>query len=463
MTSQTNAFDDPSRANDLYRAIVETSPYFFCVLDGEARFTFVSTAARPMLGYEPQDLIGQSAFDFVHEDDLDIAAAALTQIFEEFDSRPGEGVPIVMRLKHRDGSFVDVEVGSAPLLEDPIVRGIIIRVRPMSGQQFLDRALEALVASSPLAEVLEFLTASLDHELTRSHAALVYDWNGEVFGSRLAGDLPDVLVGGVDDETTEPWRKAMAGGTVAVYQTLDGLPAKVVSAATEAGLAALWLAPVTVGPDGAALACIAIWRDVTGDPWVSHQVSLARAVRLTKLAFERHRAEELLLHAAMHDTLTGVANRAQFFERLSDVPPAERRQHARAAVLYLDLDGFKAVNDTYGHAAGDVVLQTVTDRMLGAVRSADLVARLGGDEFAVLCVDVDNAEQATGLADRLIATVAEPIDIGEAMVHVGVSIGIALATAGSTGPTDLLDAADRALYDAKREGKSCWRMSPKPA
>ncbi len=456
----TSAFDDATRAGDLYRAIVETSPYFYCVLDADVRFTFVSAAAEPMLGYDPAQLLGEPAFEYVHPDDIEIATAALTQIFEEFDERPGEGVPIAMRLIHADGSFVDVEVGSAPMLEDPIVRGIIIRARPMSGQQFLDRALEALVASSPLDEVLEFLVASLDHELTHARATLVYDWDGDSFGTRLTGGLPDVLVGGVDEASTEVWRKATTGGTVVVYSTLDDLPTTLRVAAAAEGQAALWIAPVTIGPDGTSPACIGIWRDVPGDPWVSHQVSLARAVRLTRLAFERRRAEELLLHAAMHDTLTGVANRAQFFDRLGATPPDERRQHATAAVLYLDLDAFKAVNDTYGHKAGDLVLQTVTNRMLIAVRAADLVARLGGDEFAVLCVDVDHAEQATALADRLIAAVAEPIDIGEGVVHVGVSIGIALATGGSTAAPDLLEMADRALYEAKREGKSCWRLAP---
>ena len=459
----TGAYDDPSRADGLHRAILETSPYFYCVLDADARFTFVSAAATLMLGYDPAALIGQPAFDYVHPDDVEIAAEALTQIVEEFDIRPGEGVPIAMRLRHADGSFVDVEVGSAPMLEDPIVRGIIIRARPMSGQQYLDRALQALVASSPLDEVLAFLVASLDHELTHSRATLVYDWNGVTYGTRLSSGLPEVLVGGVDGPSTEPWRKAMSGDTVAVYPSLDDLPAPLCDVAPRAGLEALWIAPVRVGADPSAVACIGIWRDVTGDPWVSHQVSLARAVRLTKLAFERQRSEELLLHAALHDTLTGVANRAQFFGRLGELRQPERRHHSRAAVLYLDLDGFKAVNDTHGHTAGDLVLQTVTERMLGAVRAGDLVARLGGDEFAVLCIDVADVDQATALADRLINAVAEPIDIGDELVRVGVSIGIALASVGAALAAELLDDADRALYDAKREGKSCWRLAPTPA
>jgi diguanylate cyclase (GGDEF)-like protein/PAS domain S-box-containing protein len=454
----TGAIDDPTRADDLHRAIIETSPYFYCVLDSSARFTFVSSAARTMLGRDPADLIGRVAFDYVHPEDLDIAAAALTQIVEEFDERPGEGVPIAMRLLHADGSPVDVEVGSAPMLEDPIVRGIIIRARSLSGQQFLDRALEALVASSPLEEVLQFLIASLDHELTWARAALLYDWDGAIFNKRLSAGLPDPLVGG-DGGSTELWRGAMAGDQTVVFQTLDELPEAVRRVAEDEGFAALWVAPVGAGPDADAHACLAIWREVTGDPWVSHQVSLARAVRLTRLAFDRRRAEEMLQRAALYDALTGAANRAQFFDRLSDLPVLERRHHAHTAVLYVDLDGFKAVNDTYGHLAGDAVLQTVTERMLGAVRAGDLVARLGGDEFAVLCSDVDNADQATALADRLIAATGEPIDVGGAVVRVGVSIGIALANPSEAAAAALLEAADRALYDAKREGKSCWRLA----
>jgi diguanylate cyclase (GGDEF)-like protein len=307
--------------------------------------------------------------------------------------------------------------------------------------------------------VLEFLVASLNHELTRSHAALAYGWDGARFTDLVRGGLPDVLCGGVAGPAVEPWAMAMTAREIAVHPTRSTLPGPLAREAVLRGLEALWIAPVRVRPNDPPTACIAIWRDVEGDPWVSHRASLARAVRLTALAFERRHTEQLLRHAALHDTLTGVANRAQFFERLGSLPAAEVRQHSRAAVLYLDLDGFKAVNDTYGHHAGDVVLQAVTDRMLAAVRSDDLVARLGGDEFAVLCVDVTNVEQATALADRLIHVTAEPIDVGGAEVSVGVSIGIALASVEDVGSASLLDAADRALYVAKHEGKSCWRLA----
>ena len=158
------------------------------------------------------------------------------------------------------------------MLEDPVVSGVIIRARPMSGQQFLDRALEALVASSPLDDVLEFLIASLDHELTHARAVMVYDWDGERYHTKFAGGFPGVMVGGVDADSSEPWQKAMANDEVTVYPELDQLPAEVGAVAAEHGQAALWIAPVMVGTTGRPPACIGIWRDIPGDPWVSHQV-----------------------------------------------------------------------------------------------------------------------------------------------------------------------------------------------
>jgi diguanylate cyclase (GGDEF)-like protein/PAS domain S-box-containing protein len=447
---------DPSRIDTLCRAIIETSPYLYCVLDDEGRFVFVNPASAPLLGYDPRALIGESALDYVHPDDLEVAAAALTQIVEEFERRPGEGVPMAVRLRAADGSLVDVEVGSAPRRSDPDVRGVILRARPMSGQQFLDRALQALVASSPLDQVLEFLVASLGHELTSSVATIAYEWDGRSFARRVSSGLPDLLTGGETDGPPEPWRKALVAGELLVFPNLESLPDDVAAEADALGLCAAWILPIRVPPTDTAPALLTIWRMVEGDPWVSHQVALARVSRLTALAFERRHSEERLRHAALHDTLTGVANRAQFFDRLLESATPERAGQ-QIAVLYLDLDGFKPVNDTHGHAAGDAVLQIVTERMVAAVRSGDLVARLGGDEFAVLSRDIADEAAAISLAERIIESVSRPMSINGSAITVGVSAGIALGRGEQ--PERLLEAADDALYEAKESGKGRWRLA----
>ncbi|MCK8785151.1 EAL domain-containing protein [Roseomonas sp. NAR14] len=194
---------------------------------------------------------------------------------------------------------------------------------------------------------------------------------------------------------------------------------------------------------------------------------LAAMVSLTRYQ-SRHivtlmRAEERNRFLASHDGLTGLPNRSQLYGRLRDLLDTERRSPPapahRTAVLYLDLDGFKAVNDTLGHASGDALLQAVAERLRGQVRETDMVARLGGDEFVVLLCGV-GPEQVEATAWRLIEAVSQPYEIGHAEpVRVGVSVGSALSVAG-TSPERLIVQADQALYAAKRDGRGVHRSGP---
>jgi diguanylate cyclase (GGDEF)-like protein len=173
---------------------------------------------------------------------------------------------------------------------------------------------------------------------------------------------------------------------------------------------------------------------------------LARAV---ELAMERHRAELRLSRAALHDALTGLPNRALFVDRLRQASSRVRRRGRSLAVLFLDLDGFKAVNDTLGHAAGDAVLVGVAERLAGVLRAGDTAARFGGDEFAILCEDIDGASQALAIAERLLAELSAPFDADGTDMRVGASVGIALAQDGGE---QLLREADAAMYRAKERG-----------
>ena len=178
---------------------------------------------------------------------------------------------------------------------------------------------------------------------------------------------------------------------------------------------------------------------------------------------ERHAAEQVMVHRAQHDHLTGLPNRTVLADRL--VHAAVRsRAPGLVALLVLDLDGFKAVNDTHGHAAGDAVLVAVSRRAAGVLREGDTVARFGGDEFVVLLEEVDSPEDVVVVASRLAAAVREPVQTGGASVSVGVSIGAAVAAAGrapaavlpaDVGAPDLVEMlrrADLAMYVAKKAG-----------
>ncbi|MDQ1455201.1 MAG: hypothetical protein QOH28_821, partial [Actinomycetota bacterium] len=166
---------------------------------------------------------------------------------------------------------------------------------------------------------------------------------------------------------------------------------------------------------------------------------------------ERHRLETELRHRAFHDSLTGLANRALLRDRIEHA--MARRETCEAALMVLDLDGFKHVNDSLGHLAGDHALAVVADRLRGVSRPGDTVARLGGDEFALLIEDPMSRDQLQALGSRLIEAVAQPFDWQDRAVVVGASVGVAFVEAGLHSADDLIRNADIGLYAAKAEGR----------
>lgn len=168
----------------------------------------------------------------------------------------------------------------------------------------------------------------------------------------------------------------------------------------------------------------------------------------------RKRAEGQLAHQAFHDALTGLANRALFADRIGQALHRAARHEADPAVLFLDVDGFKAVNDRLGHEAGDVLLCRIADRLRGAVRAGDTVARLGGDEFAILIEENhQRADEAVTTAERILQVMAEPLEVDGQVLTVTASLGLAVSDADST-PASLLRDADIAMYRAKAAGKA---------
>jgi diguanylate cyclase (GGDEF)-like protein len=172
---------------------------------------------------------------------------------------------------------------------------------------------------------------------------------------------------------------------------------------------------------------------------------------------ERCLAESRLAFLARHDALTQLPNRTLFQERLTQALATTKRQ-AGCAVLLLDLDGFKPVNDTLGHPLGDALLKCVAARMQATIRDVDTVARLGGDEFAIIQVGVESPDQVAALAERAIAAVDQPFDIDGHRILVGASIGIAFAPSDGNSCDTLLRNADMALYLAKAEGRGTYRL-----
>ena len=172
-------------------------------------------------------------------------------------------------------------------------------------------------------------------------------------------------------------------------------------------------------------------------------------------------AQAASAHAATHDALTGLANRALLYDRLAHALATAERHHSPLALVFLDLDGFKAVNDTLGHHAGDALLVEVARRLAGTVRTGDTLARLGGDEFVIVCENLHAGpggsaaqESLAALVARVRAALAAPVLIGGQRMTIAASVGIATAGEHTAGVDDLLRAADAAMYQAKRRAKS---------
>jgi diguanylate cyclase (GGDEF)-like protein len=188
------------------------------------------------------------------------------------------------------------------------------------------------------------------------------------------------------------------------------------------------------------------------------EVDRRALIHAVRCAIERRRAEERLAYLAHHDPLTGLANRALLRERLTHALARARRARERVAVLFLDLDRFKAINDTHGHEVGDQLLVEVAGRMRTLVREGETIARLGGDEFVVVLEGIKRPDDAVTVARRILRALWAPMMLKDQPLRVGTSIGIAISREGCASWNALVDAADRAMYQAKRRGRSCYEL-----
>jgi diguanylate cyclase (GGDEF)-like protein/PAS domain S-box-containing protein len=247
---------------------------------------------------------------------------------------------------------------------------------------------------------------------------------GELLGREMAESVdPEGRGGGADNAEWVHLPRLRAGETLRIDEHVvtrrDGAPLDV----------ALTASPVL--RDGEVVGAVVVLRDVR----------------------DRKTLERRLVHQAFHDPLTGLPNRALFLDRLEHARARSLRDGGTQAVLFLDLDRFKVINDSLGHRTGDQVLQTVASRLVGVLRPSDTVARFGGDEFTVLLEQVVDASEAAQTAERILRALQLPMEAGDRDVVITASIGIAIAEPGNA-PGDLLAAADIAMYQAKSRGKN---------
>ena len=233
--------------------------------------------------------------------------------------------------------------------------------------------------------------------------------------------------------------------------------------ASRRGIAAVFAFPMSI--DGQRLGTLDVYRDAPGelnaeDMAAAQTLADVAAAYLfnAKVRSDALDNEQLLLHRSLHDPLTGLPNRTLLEERLEHASARASGSERMAAVLFVDLDGFKSINDRFGHHCGDLLLKAVADRLSGALRPGDTLARLAGDEFVILCEDVTSLTQGEAVAKRVAEVLSAPFQIGGHMLTVRASVGVAFSVRGEDIPKKLLRDADFAMYQAKREGGAQHRV-----
>ena len=416
------------------------------VVDSEWRVVFAAGAVDYLTGHaDPAAMIGRSILDFTHPDDLEIALAGVAQVMDEGLE---EGVvdivgsPVTVRLLRPDGRPTHVTVVAANLLNDPGIGAIALRVQLAEAQAQIDRFVEGLATGASPDATLQPLVDALAISIPSAGlAAIVRDGTTDV-----------AVHAGLDDEWAGALRRAVADGGGLTGQFGDAVLVEprsthgaLGSLATRRG-ATVWahdLATAAV-PDRYCGSLVVVRFD-DGGLQFNHRQELWRAARFVSVSAHQWEQDRQLRRAADHDPLTGLANRARFRRELDHLDAAGRPY----AIAYLDLDGFKPINDEHGHDVGDAVLLQVADRLRSVARADDLVVRMGGDEFAVLVPDLDRPASGKELADRIGEALRAPMQLAAVDLEVSSSIGVALSCEIGLAH-DVVRAADQAMYLAKR-------------
>ena len=409
------------RQADQYATMLSTTADGFWILNTDGKFVEVSDVYCRMTGYSRDELLA------LHVNDIDAVespveagahvARVLAAGFDRFETRQ----------RRKDGSVFDAEVSTSFRAG---AGQLLCFARDVTDIKRIERGLAD--SEIRLRTVLE---TNVDGIVVVDAETMKFQFANRAFCDMLGYGVDELPAIGVLDihptETLPSARAAFASQLEGKIRMSPDFPVKRKDGSTF--FADIAGSTMTLAGRMYMVAC---FHDVT----------------------ERKRAEEQIMRMAKFDVLTGLANRAVFVEALEQTIARARREGNIFAVLYLDLDHFKDVNDTLGHPIGDRLLQDVAQRFRAAVRETDTVARFGGDEFAVIEIDIREPADAAVLADKLLNAISEPFAIEGIVVRSGTSVGIAVFGPDSTDAETLLSHADVALYRAKQEGRGTYRF-----
>ncbi|MCL7939291.1 EAL domain-containing protein [Halomonas sp. ATCH28] len=410
-----------------YRSLFAYNPDAVFSLDLQGHFLTANEHCAALTGLPVEQILGRHFSQFLQPDDL-------TRVQRKFAiTVDGEPCRYDVQIPHRDGTRRRLDVTNLPIVIDQRITGIFGIAKDVTQRRERETRLRILERG-----VQASINGVLIADAGQPDLPIIYA--NDAFLSMTGYSREEVigrncrfLQGAETDRTAVEQIRQHLARQSEVHVTLcnyrkDGTPF----------WNDLYIAPV---------------RDDAGQ--VTHYVGIQHDIS------ERKAYEARLAHHASHDALTGLANRTLLEDRLVHDFQLARRHGHLLAVLFVDLDEFKPINDSLGHAVGDQLLLGVAKRLSAAMRSGDTLARLGGDEFVVLLPDLDTDDQALQVAERLLSIIARPYRVGEHELSLSCSIGIAVSTSALSQPLELIQQADMAMYLAKQQGRNaCQWYTP---
>jgi diguanylate cyclase (GGDEF)-like protein/PAS domain S-box-containing protein len=451
-------------------ALIDQFPDFIYVKDRRSRFVLANAStARANNLSAPSQLLGKTDFDL-----FDADAAEKLFVAEQAVMSSGEPMVDLEHCLSFAGKPLWLQSTKTPLRDaDGRIVGLIgvsrdVTERKRKTDLLLGHAklLEMIARGRPLEHVLLALVDLVEDELQDVIGSiLLLDEGSDRLRHGATSSLPASYVRLIEGHRIGPsvascgtaaWRrKPVIVSDVLVdplWENYRELPLRF-------GFRSCWSTPI-MGPEDTVLGTFALYSNTVREPTPLELELMAMATDLAGIAIERARNEARIQYMAHHDPLTGLPNRTLFLDQFNRTLAEAVRERRSVTVAYVDLDNFKQINDTFGHAAGDEVLKTLSGRLARSIRACDLLVRLGGDEFAI--VFSNSSRDEGGVLRRLEGlrgVICSPVEIGGKAVQVTCSMGIAFFPGDGETPEALLARADRAMYDAKNDGRNCLQVS----
>ncbi|WP_281367779.1 sensor domain-containing protein [Saccharibacillus deserti] len=449
----------------LYRSLYAYSSDAVFLLDADGRIVELNPSAERVSGYSAQELQQVKFSEFLLPEDVPIARRKLRTVLTEH--HPEE---IDLSFRSKPGGLVMVHAKAVPILTNGTVVGILGISQDVTEQaqavQILDaqsRVLEMIAKSTPLEETLDKLLRMAEYQTGAKCSIRRYDQDVKALFNLAAPSLPESYLQAIEGmEAGE--RGGACGAAVSRKEIVavedierSQLWERHRDIALKHNLRASWSLPM-IDSEGEVLGTFAMYYGEKRLPTEKEIELTRRTCYLAILAIEQNRSNTIIYRMAYHDSLTGLPNRRYFQEKLGESIRRAHNGDSKLAVLYLDLDRFKMVNDSLGHGAGDILLVEIARRLSDSLGPEKFLARQGGDEFVVLLID-EQVPEAEGVARHILDTFVRPFEVSGYELFITPSIGISLYPEHGADPSALLQNADAAMYAAKDAGKDTYALS----